>query len=296
MGLTSTMQYNNIIPTRVSNLKAYPLIVAIMSSLQILSTIYGRHFFYFFGFNVAVGGVIFVPALFYIFQIVSEVYGWQYARQIFWCNFAVNAFTTISYYLVKFIPYNDFTKIKLKFSYINLMDTMWLSSISWGLGVFLAQYITSVIMSKSKITYKGRFIAIRLVFMHCMSEVLLFLGLSVSLPYNGYSVTQIIHLFGTAFCARTIMAILLLPIAVILVYILQYRIEKVVVFDSSSNFFNLFQWNVKDKNTVIFNIKDWDKLSKNDRKNLDIKKVTQEYSKTHTFINIRTRANSKSSS
>jgi len=286
----------NIEPAVPKVFISYPYMIVIMAVLQIMTIIYGARDFLFFGFNVAVGGVIFVPALFYTFQIVSEVYGWQYARQIFWCNFIVNVFTTISYYLVRSIPYNDFTKIKLKFSYVNLMDTMWLSSISWGLGVFLAQYITSVVMSKSRITYKGRFVAIRLVFMHCMSEVLLFLGLSVSLPYNGYSATQIIHLFGTAFCARTIMAIMLLPFAVILVYILQYHVEKVVVFDSSSNFFNIFQWNVKDKNTVTFNIKDWRKLSQKDRKNLDIKKVTQEYRKTHTLINIRTSIKPKSGS
>jgi uncharacterized PurR-regulated membrane protein YhhQ (DUF165 family) len=264
-------------PVELKTFKAYPLIVAVMASLQILTTIYGRHFFYFFGFNVAVGGVVFVPALFYIFQIVAEVYGWQYARQIFWCDFVVNFFTTVSYYLVTYIPYNDFTKPMLKVSYINLIDTMWLSSISWWLGVFLAEYVTSVMMSQSKIWYRGRFIAFRLILLHCFSEVLLFLGLSVSLPYNGYSLDQILHLFMTAFCARTIMSIILLPFVVFIISLLQKRVEKVVAFDNSRNFWNIFHWSIQDKSTVQFDYEQWNRLSAERKKRVDISKIALDY-------------------
>lgn len=264
-------------PLELKTFKAYPLIIAVMASLQILSAIYGRHFFYFFGFNVAVGGVIFVPALFYIFQIVAEVYGWQYARQIFWCDFVVNFFTTVSYYLVTFIPYNDFTKLNLKVSYINLMDTMWLSSLSWWLGVFLAEYVTSVLMSSSKIWYRGRFIALRLIFLHCFSEVLLFLGLSISLPFNGYSMEQILHLFVTAFCARTIMSVILLPVVVVIISLLQKRVEKVVAFDNSRSFWNIFHWSIQDKETIQFDYDEWSKLSAEKKKRVDISKINLDY-------------------
>lgn len=283
------MQSPQIQPIQSKNFRSYPILIAIMTSLQIMSTIYGRHFFYCFGFNVAVGGALFAPALFYIFQIAAECYGWQYARQIFWCNFVVNGFTTAFYYIITYIPYNDFTKPALKISYQHLMDTMWLSSISWWLGIFLAEYITSSIMSKSKNWFNGRFLIFRLLILHCLSEILLFLGLSVSLPYNGYSTTQIYHLFISAFCARTIISIILLPIAKIVIWVIQERIEQVVLFDNSLNFWTIFKWNIHEQDNIRFNSKDWKQLTTQEIKNINIKQVAHEYYANHATINIKTK-------
>ena len=64
------------------NFISYPYMIAIMSVLQVLCTMYGRKFFLFLGFNASPRRLILLPIIFYIFQIVAECYGWQYARQI----------------------------------------------------------------------------------------------------------------------------------------------------------------------------------------------------------------------
>lgn len=65
----------------------YPVIVAIMAVLQVLTVIFGSKGFLFFGYDITAGWLILMPINFYLFQIIAECYGWQYARQIIWLNF-----------------------------------------------------------------------------------------------------------------------------------------------------------------------------------------------------------------
>ena len=88
--ISEQMQKDRIRPIVPRNFNAYPFVIAVMSAIQMLCILYGRHFISVFGFNVALGNLVFTPILLYIFQIVAECYGWQYARQIVWCNFFVN--------------------------------------------------------------------------------------------------------------------------------------------------------------------------------------------------------------
>lgn len=264
-------------PVELKTFKAYPLIVAVMALLQMMATIFGRKFVIFMGFNVAISSIVFIPAILYVFQIVAECYGYQYARQIVWCNFVVNLISTILFLIIKEIPCNSFTHTDLAFSYNHLINTMWVSSAMSCVVIFLADYFSTSIMSYSKFMYNGRFMFLRMIIVHILSEVILSGGTFVSLPYNGYSIADTWNIVYNTFFARTIMSVIMLPFTIGIVVFIQHHIEKVVSFDNSRNFWNIFQWSIQDKSTVQFDYEQWNRLSAERKKRVDISKIALDY-------------------
>ena len=105
--------------------------------------------------KVSVGPLLFTPAILYIFQIVSECYGWQYGRQIIWINLCINSIFTLITFTTKFIPISLFTHEGLRMAYQNLMGTVWVTSLGVGLVIFVADYISSVFTAQSRYYFKG---------------------------------------------------------------------------------------------------------------------------------------------
>jgi hypothetical protein len=264
-------------PVELKTFKAYPIIIAVMAVLQMMSMIYGRKFVIFLGFNVAVNSIVFVPMILYVFQIVSECYGWQYGRQIVWCNFVFNGLATAILFGMKFVVSSSFTHEDLAFSYNHFVDTLWVSAMLNWLLIFLADYLCSVLMNYTKNIYKGYFLLIRMLLVHLLSEVVLCVGSLIALPYNGYSIDQTIHVVYQTFIARMVACAVISPFATFAVLFIQKRVEKVVAFDNSRNFWNIFHWSIQDKNTVSFDYEQWNRLSAERKKRVDINKIALDY-------------------
>ncbi len=275
---TENMKQDNLIkPADLKTFKLYPFIIAVMATLQVLCIIYGRKFFLFFGLNVAVGGLLMMPVILFIFQIVSECYGWQYARQIVWANFVVNIIVTSVTFFCRYIPFSSFNHFGLKTAYVVLIDTMWVSAIVNGMFVFLSDYMVSTLMSWTKFHFKGRFMFIRMILLHIFSESILLIGVFISLSYNGYTIPEISSFIISTFIARAIISIALLPIVGFTIWYIQEKVEQVVVFDSGRDSWNVFHWDIDNKNIVQFNIQDWNKLSIDKKKRVDISKIALDY-------------------
>lgn len=264
-------------PVELKTFKAYPIIIAVMALLQVLSTIYDRKFFLLFGFNGSVGRMVMLPAVLYVFQIVSECYGWQYARQIVWANFTVNVGLTVITFLCKFIPYSSFNHADLQGAYSVLMDTMWVSALTNCLAIFFSDYISSALMAWSKFYWNGRLLLLRVILLHIISEMIILSANFITLPYNGYPISQVWVMTGNGFIARTIVSLILLPVTGFTIWYLQEKIEKVVAFDTGRDSWNIFHWNVDSKNTVQFDAKEWSRLSAEKKKRVDVNKIALDY-------------------
>ncbi len=77
-----------------------------------------------------------------------------------------------------------------------------------------------------------------------------------------------------AFIARTIISIILLPFARYIIWYIQNRVEKVVVFDYKKDF-NPFKFGIDPQDSVQFNADGWAKINVG---KIDIKKLGQAYS------------------
>ncbi len=256
--------------------------VAIMACLQVICSLYIRRFMVFFGFDISVGSLILLPVILYTFQIVAECYGWQYSRQIVWLNFIVNGIVTILTFSFGLIPYSSFNHDNLKMAYINLADTMWINSAMTWVLVFLSDYITSALMCSSRFQFNGRFVLPRMLILHLLGEIIILSGNFVVLPANGYSIEQTWHIVVSIFLARTISSLMLLPVARLVVWFIQHKVEGVVVFDYKKDF-NPFKFKVDPNLSVQFNTTGWDKA---DARKVDIKKIAYDFYNDEFFDNL----------
>jgi uncharacterized PurR-regulated membrane protein YhhQ (DUF165 family) len=267
---------SSIKPLKPKTFKAYPFIIAIMAVLQLSGILYSRYWVHVVTFDLPLGTLICTPIILYIFQIVAECYGWQYARQIVWCNFIVNGLFTLITFFAQKIPISSFTHINLQQAYVNLINTVWITSLMSMIGIFIADYFATVFMSNSRIYFKGNFLVVRLIIVQIVTETILVSTGFIIMPYNGYSMAEAFQSIWQLFIARNIVGLCLSPIAILGIWFIQNRIEKVVSFDSKKNW-NIFKCNIEDKDSVQFDSEQWRKLSAQEKLKLDIPAMTVEY-------------------
>jgi len=259
------LRFNHeIIDTKQYKTKGYPFIISIMAVLQVSTILYSRYFIDIFSMKVSLGPLLFTPAILYIFQIVSEVYGWQYGRQIVWINLIINLLFTVISLIAREIPISSFTHEGLRVAYINLMGTVWLTSLGMGIVIFIADYISSVFTAQSKYYFKGAKIFIRLILVHLITEVLLLSGALLQMPYNGYSMGQTYQSMYDMFMVRLLSSSILGIIAMGVIWVLQAYIEKIICLDVKPDW-NLFKISIDESRTILLDINTWNKASKQTR-------------------------------
>lgn len=281
------IQADTISPTTPKAFNAYPFIIAIMSCLQIICTLYARYFVGYNGFDVPIGTLIFTPMILYIFQIVAECYGWQYARQIVWCNFFVNGLFTICTFIMKFIPLSLFTHEDLRYSYTHLLDTIWVSSLMLWVTIFFADYISTVLTCIFRLRTKGKFILIRILSIHLASESILISSGLITMPYNGYSWHETLAFMQHIFIGRSIVSLIMSPIAYGCIWFIQNLVEQVVTFDLGKDKWTLFAWRLKDNYRVHFNAQEWKRLNPEIKRKINIIELAENHNAKYAYIKIQ---------
>lgn len=262
------IQFKNI-----DSFKMYPITIAVMAFLQMMAIMYGRHFIdLFFGWHVALGNLIFTPMIIFIFQIVSEVYGWQYARQIVWCNFTFNLLATFFTLVMSYVPYSAIMNQDLKMSYIYFVDTMWVSCFINCIVIFCSDYVSIVVTSISRFIFRGRFMVLRLFAVHCLSEGILLTGGAVGYLYNHYTIIEVLHLQINMFFIRLITALIMTPAVYLTIWLLQHKIEQIIAFDINKNLWNIFRWTIDKNKMVKLNAEQWSQLSEQEKRQVNFGK------------------------
>jgi uncharacterized PurR-regulated membrane protein YhhQ (DUF165 family) len=230
--------------------EGYPFIIAGMAVLQVCATLYGRRFIDLLGFNIGEGLLILLPILLYIFQITSECYGWQYARQLIWCNFVVNLILVGVTFSFRLVPISNFAHANLKYSYTELIDTMWIpAAINW-VTVFFANLVTATLMCWSRFHLQSRFAILRILICHCIGEIILLSGILLVLPYYGYSINAALKAISASLATRGIAMIVLLPVAIYVIWYIKHKIDRAIVIDVQPNF-NPFKFGIDNSKISI---------------------------------------------
>lgn len=273
-----------VTPKRPKTFKGYPFVIAIMACIQVLEIVYGRRFVDFFGFTSGEGPLILVPALLYIFQIVVECYGWQYSRQIAWCSFFVSGVATAILFFFQFPHYSGFNHTNLKESYLQLIDTMWVSAATGWLCIFFAEWVSAMFMCQTRFRVRARFMLLRIAFGHCIAEVILISGYIITMPFNGYSWHDTAHIMYHTFMARTISSVMMLPLVRIVVWFLQNKVEEVVVFEYH-NQYRFLKFSIDPSRIVFFDSDEWNRCP--NKKDLDIEKIALQYNSSFADVKIK---------
>ena len=262
-------------PTQPKWFVSYPIMIVIMAVLQMMTLLYGIKMFLLFGFDVSVGWALLMPIMFFLFQIVAECYGWQYARQMMWLNFLVNMMITILMFSFKMIPFTGINKPDVQYGYTALLDNnlVYFAPTMW-LGMFVSDFVTSSLMCLSRFQCNGKFIIARVAILHCLAEAIMLSGGFIAGPLTGVPVPTIWKYSIDSFIARSIIMIILLPFARFIIWYIQHKIEGVVVFDYKATF-NPFKFSINPSDYIQFSADGWDKLSVG---KIDVKKMAQAYS------------------
>jgi uncharacterized PurR-regulated membrane protein YhhQ (DUF165 family) len=260
----------------------YPFIIAIMAVLQVMTVIYDDKFFVFFGLNASLGWLILMPINLYLFQIVAECYGWQYARQIVWCNFIVNLLMMLIIFTFKYVPFSsNLNRADIQSAFITFMDNDKLLDMPPMLiSMLVSDLVTSALMAWSKFHWNGRHIIARVLCLHFISEIIILSSGFIASPLTGYTLLETWYGTKELFIARTIIMIVLLPVARLVIYWLQNKVEGVVVFDYKRDV-KVFSFRVNNNDTAQFYAKDWNELPVKSKKVFNIERAVLLYHSTH---------------
>lgn len=231
---------DKIYPANAQYFGSYTIIVAMLSCLQVFVVLYGGHFFDIWGISVSTGWFFLLPIVQYMFQIVTEVYGWEYARQLVLANFICNGLATLIYFafhLITFsLKYGNHEPFIVAANLYNVgLSIKYMSALSLWIGMFISDYIICLLMSWSKFYMNGRYLLLRIAILHIISEILLQVGGIITDALRGMSMTDNIQLLIDSMVGRTVMMLLLLPVATWVIRFLQYKVEHIIVYDFKRN-------------------------------------------------------------
>lgn len=186
------------------------------------------------------------PLSYLISDLVTEVYGYQVARQLIWCGILAWVFAGVCVKLATLMPYPLFWK-HFAFEYDDILGTYLRNQLSGSLGVMLGQFLNVWILSKCKVLLQGRYFWFRCVLSTVIGDAIT-ITVALFLVYFGKMAMG--HIFAIIFNEIVVnilyTAIMAFP-AVFVANALK-KAEKLDTFDYSVNF-NPFKFVVDQKGT-----------------------------------------------
>lgn len=205
----------------------------IMANWYVARLIYG------FGLTFDAGILIF-PFTFLISDLITEVYGYQYARQAIWCGFFFNLFFILYGQLVTHLPSPPYpTRNHLFDEVLNIDFRILMAS---GISYFCSEPLNAFILAKMKIYTAGKKMASRFVLSTVFASGLDSLIFSLLAFYGVIDTKNLGILILTNWGMKVGIEILALPLSLYLARTLK-KIETIDIYDKNTNF-SLFKLKV----------------------------------------------------
>ena len=191
-----------------------------------------------FGPFVTDAGTIIFPLTFIAGDIITEVYGYQFARRAIWIGFCVNFVVLLYGQLVIHLPSPAQAPFNRLFSTLlnqNLRICM-ASSISY----LCAEPANAYLIAKLKIISNGRWMWFRFLLSTIVGATIDTSLFSIIAFYHVIPVLEIWKMIGTVWLAKIIIEIVSLPVSTMLAYKLK-RIEQIDQYDHHTKF-SIWRW------------------------------------------------------
>lgn len=240
--------------------KYYHIFITTIVAIQLMCFILVKRQISIFGITTTASGILF-PLDIYLFELIGYCYGFEYSRQAIWINtfFHFVFFTVIQ--ICNILPYGT----EMKPEYIHAYHTLFHYSI-WIIvgsliGEFCGEYFSSSIVPRFKVIFESQYTKTILFITHIISELI-----TISISYtitnlpDGYTVLQIAKLVLGTILIKTIVAILLLPIAQKMIHIVR-KSEGFDIYDYNQNY-SLFKFNPDLRKIRMVNYKGTNNVKK----------------------------------
>jgi uncharacterized integral membrane protein (TIGR00697 family) len=191
---------------------------------------------------ILTGAVLLFPVTYIFGDVVTEVYGYQKARQVIWTGLFANVFMAAYFYLVVHIPPAPGWPLQQAFSQIfNTVPRIVLASI---VGYWAGEFANSYVMAKMKLATDGRFLWTRTISSTLVGQAVDTV-LFVAIAWSGIlSEELIIRKLYSSYLFKVSYEVIATPLTYVVVNFLKRR-EETNFFDRRTNF-SPFAWRLHE--------------------------------------------------
>ncbi len=216
----------------MSLFKYLDLIMVLFVSLLLISNL-GATKLVSVGSIITDGGALLFPLIYIFGDVLTEVYGYKYARRAIWMGFIVMLLAVFSFTIIKYMPAApDYTAQEAYDAILGFFPRIVAASLA---AYLVGSFINSYILAKLKVRYKGEKLWFRLIsstFVGQFFDTTVFALVAFAGILNASDMVAFI-LIGWAF--KTCVEIIFMPITYKVIDFLKHK-EKVDAYDKKTDF------------------------------------------------------------
>ncbi|MBF1031256.1 MAG: queuosine precursor transporter [Candidatus Nanosynbacter sp.] len=212
--------------------KYYDIILAVFAAILLISNLAGTKLIA-FGPIITDGGAILFPISYILGDVLTEIYGYKYARRAIWVGLGVMLLAVLCFTIVRYMPpapeYADQASYEAVLGFFPRI-------VAASLAAFLTgSFLNSFVLAKLKVKTKGKKLWLRLIGSTVVGELcdtVVFAFVAFGGILQGMNMVTYI-LIGWIF--KTVVEIVFLPITYRVIDKMK-QIEKVDAYDDKTNF------------------------------------------------------------
>ena len=212
--------------------KYYDIILAVFAAILLISNLAGTKLIA-FGPIIPDGGAILFPISYILGDVLTEIYGYKYARRAIWVGLGVMLLAVLCFTIVRYMPpapeYADQASYEAVLGFFPRI-------VAASLAAFLTgSFLNSFVLAKLKIKTKGKKLWLRLIGSTVVGELcdtVVFAFVAFGGILQGMNMLTYI-LIGWIF--KTVVEIVFLPITYRVIDKMK-QVEKVDAYDDKTNF------------------------------------------------------------
>lgn len=225
------MCYNHPM-SKITHFRYYDLVLAFFAAILLISNLAATKPVE-IGSLLIDGGAILFPLIYIFGDILTEVYGYKYARRAIWTAFGVMLLGVAAFTVVRFLPAADYYTDQASFdAVLGFFPRIVLASL---LAYLVGSFVNSYILAKLKVKFAGRKLWLRLIgstFVGQLLDTTIF-GL---VAFGGiFTAPDMVKFVLIGWLFKTGVEVVMLPVTYRVVAILKRR-EGVDAYDKKTNF------------------------------------------------------------
>lgn len=227
------MQRERLISNKIEERPNYLWFLTLTYSMVIvLANWFDPRLISFFGLDTDAGTLIF-PFTFLLSDLITEVYGYKFARQAIWCGFLFNALFIIYGQMVVHMPSPAYQTNNEIFDKLLAMDVRII--IASGVSYLISEPMNAFVMAKLKIKMHGRYLGIRFVLSTVLASCIDSFMFGAIAFYAVMSNENLVSLILTMWFIKVMIECLGLPLSVRLARRLK-QVERMDIYDKKTQF------------------------------------------------------------
>lgn len=210
----------------------YDLILVVFAASLLISSLAATKLVV-FGPIITDGGAILFPLVYILGDILTEVYGFKYARRAIWVGFGTMLLAVIAFTIVRYLPVApEYTSQEAFEAILGFFPRIVIASLA---AYLVGEFLNSYVLAKLKIRTNGKKLWLRLIGSTVVGEFFDTIVFAL-IAFGGILSNQdMIKFIAIGWGFKTAVEILLLPITYKVVNFLKKR-ENIDAFDKKTDF------------------------------------------------------------